>query len=78
MTNYDVVAKLIGPIRPTGDHGLDKRRLENLKEMIELVDKLLGDISTVTYARDNHQHSMKEMGKLAYEFLKDVKESDLP
>ena len=70
MTNYDVVKKLIGEIYPVGETHTDDRRFENLKEMIELVDKLLTDIDKVAYRnKDRVEFSMKRAGGCAKEFL---------
>jgi len=70
MTSYDVVKKLIGEIAPQGETNIDQKRLENLKEMTELVDQLLTDISLVAAEnRDRQEASMKEAGEFATKFL---------
>ena len=43
MTNYDVVKKLIGEVRPVGETNEDNRRLENLKALCELMDEIHTD-----------------------------------
>lgn len=49
MTNFDVVNKLIGEIRPVGDAAIDPQRLENLKAMCELMDEIHSAIDAVAY-----------------------------
>ena len=41
MDVYEVVEKLIGPVSPVGETHTDNARFENLKELIELTDRLL-------------------------------------
>lgn len=72
MTNYDVVTKLIGPIAPQGATHIDDKRLKNLKEMTELVQALITDIKYVAQYKDRHEASMKEAGKFADDFLKEL------
>ena len=67
---YDVVKKLIGKIRPVGETNTDNKRLENLKEMTELVDKLLIDIDKVACQyKDSHEYSVKQASEFAVKFL---------
>ncbi len=69
MTNYDVIKKLIGPIFPTGCHSTDQNRLENLKEMIEVVDKLLTDMDDIVVEnKEFHQESIKTIVKECSDF----------
>jgi len=70
MTNYDVVTKLIGPIKPVGETNRDEDRFLNLQEMTELVDKLLTDIDAVAYENMNRgEFSRKRAGEFAKKFL---------
>lgn len=70
MTNTDVIKKLIGDIQPAGSTEVDDVRFENLKAMCKLVNELVYEIDSVAYAnKDKHQHSMREMGEYAYNFL---------
>lgn len=48
MTNYDVVIKLIGEIRPVGDSSIDRQRLENLKDMIRLHEEMHAEIDSIS------------------------------
>ena len=49
MTNYDVVKKLIGDVRPKGDASRDGQILENLKALIELHAEIHKAIDDVAY-----------------------------
>lgn len=49
MTYYEIVRKLVGEINPCGDTITDKDRLENLKSMTDLIDKLLMDVNDVLF-----------------------------
>jgi hypothetical protein len=70
MTNYDVVKKLIGNVRPVGETREDEKRLENLKALCELMDEIHTEIDAVAYDfRNNHEYSIKEAVKVANDFL---------
>lgn len=71
MTLHEVVQKMIGPIRPVGDSNIDRERFENLKQLTELVDKLVTDIDDVAYYfKDRQEHSLKQASDFASNFLK--------
>lgn len=73
MKIYDVVKKLIGEIEPAGASHIDKKRLENLKDMIQLVKELLTDIECVRYDnKDMHEDSIKEAVDSINQFYKDI------
>jgi len=60
MTNYDVVKKLIGDVRPKGDASRDYQILENLKALIELHAEIHKAIDDVAYDfKDDKQGSVK-------------------
>lgn len=70
MTYYDVVMKLVGPVRPVGEHGTDMQRLENLRALTELVDNLVTEIDDIaTDHADSHEASRKECGEHCKRFL---------
>ena len=70
MTNYDVVKKLIGPIRPVGESNEDTKRLENLKAMCQLMEEIHTAIDAVAYDfRDDKQGSVKACQDYASKFL---------
>ena len=74
MDLYDVVTKLVGPIRPAGCSNTDRKRLKNLEAMTALVDKLLFDISDVANSKTSHEHSVKLAGEHADKFLTAIRE----
>lgn len=49
MTNYEIVKKLIGDIRPKGDASIDYEILENLKAMCDLHAEIHAAIGAVAY-----------------------------
>ena len=60
MTNYDVVKKLIGDVRPKGDASRDYQILENLKALIELHAEIHKAIDDIAYDfKDDKQSSIK-------------------
>lgn len=70
MTNYDIVKKLIGNIRPLVCSSRDKEILENLKAMCELMDEIHKAIDSVAYDfKDDKQASVKECCDYANKFL---------
>ena len=70
MTNYDVVKKLIGDIRPLGDASRDVKILENLKAMCELMDEIHTAIDSVAYDfKDDKQSSVVACCEYANKFL---------
>ena len=69
MEIYDVVTKLIGPVKPVGETNADNERFENLSNMCDLVDKLLTDIDDVGMQQDRHEFSRKRAGEYASKFL---------
>jgi hypothetical protein len=68
MEIIDVVTKLIGPIRPLGCEARDPERLENLKTMCDLVEKLTDKISEVA-DQVSYEESVKRAQKYANDFL---------
>ena len=73
MDYYEIVNRLIGSIEPYGSSHIDEKRFENLKEMTYLVERLVDDLKTIAEDNKNRQeHSMKEMGQYADNFLKNV------
>ena len=69
MEIYDVVIKLVGPVKPVGETYEDDRRFENLKVLTALVDKLLTDIDTVGMEKSRVEFSRNRAGKYADDFL---------
>jgi len=65
MDIYDIVHKLTGQILPVGETSEDERRLENLKVVCELVNKLVREIEIVSMNKN-------KAGKYADTFMKDL------
>lgn len=60
MTNFDVVKKLIGNVRPKGDASRDYEILENLKVLCELHAEIHKAIDDVVYDfRNSNEGSVK-------------------
>ena len=71
--NLYVTKKLLGDIDPVGESNIDVKRLENLEETIQLVDRLIYDIFQVSLEKNNQYHSVKISGERAYKYLKSLK-----
>jgi hypothetical protein len=69
MELHDVVMKLVGPVEAIGDSHFDAERLANLKALTGLVEKLLLEIHAAARSANNHQDSMRAIGRYAMEFL---------
>ena len=74
MTNYDVIKKLLGSIKPAGETHIDDIRLFNLKETIEVVDKLLVDINDVAKCIGRSEYSIKKAATIANDYLIKISE----
>lgn len=70
MTNYDVVKKLIGDVRPKGDASRDYEILENLRDLIELHSEIHRAIDDVAYDfKDRYEGSVKMCQQEASKYL---------
>lgn len=74
MEIVDIVRKLIGPVTPTGQHGVDVERRKNLDELTTLVDKLLFDINSLVPFANRPEASMKAIGQDAAAFMEGIEE----
>ena len=73
MTNYDVVSKLIGNVRPQAESEKDEAALKNLKEMCKLTRELLEEIDMALCQRfDAKEASVLKVQQYALDFLKEV------
>lgn len=61
MTNYDIVKKLIGDVRPKGDASRDYEILENLKELIKLHAEIHKVIDDIAYDFKNDEQGTVKM-----------------
>lgn len=70
---YEVVEKLNGEVKPYGATHIDGARYENMKTFIEVFRKMHILIDNVaTDYKDHHEHSIKEIVKLANNQLDDM------
>lgn len=72
MTHYDIVKKLIGPIKPVGSTEIDTERFANLEVTINLVDLLLIEIESVANMIDRPEYSVKKAAEFANTYLKGI------
>ena len=77
MTLFEIVMKLNGPISHVGKHEVDQLRLENMKSLTLLVDKLLFEINTQARYSDRPEASVAAIGIHARDFLNEIKDTDL-
>lgn len=75
MKLHEIVMKLVGPVTPIGETQEDGRRLENMRVLTELVDRLLFVINAASHNADRTEASMKVIGVHARDFMKAVKDS---
>jgi len=67
---YEVITKLVGPIRPVGCGSRDPERHENLKKFIEVFDKMHVEIDDIAYSYSkSHESSVKKSADIANEHL---------
>ena len=74
MELHEIVMKLVGPVMPVGETREDERRLENMKALTELVDRLLFEVDAVSHNADRGEASMKAVGVHARDFMTAVKD----
>ena len=72
--NLYVTKKILGNIDPVGETNEDEKRLENLEETIQLVDRLIYDIFQVSLNKNSQYHSVKISSERAYKYLKSLKD----
>ena len=69
-TIKEVIDRIIGNIQPAGDTALDNERTKNLDLYIELLDLMTTDIYKIAFKKDDHRHSIQDMGNKAFKHLK--------
>lgn len=69
---YEVVCKLIGPIEPVGETHEDTKRLANIKQLTEMLEKLVADLDSVAHNAKREEASMKAIGMHALDFLNEL------
>lgn len=70
-----LVMKLIGKIEPAGDTSIDDERFDNVKDLIDLVDKLLVNLSEIEYRyRKDQLISRVNISNYINQWLRDTHE----
>jgi len=77
LSHLGIVHKIIGPIDPVGDSGVDEKRYENLLQTIHLLHSLIMDLRDVASHKISHEHSVKKAGEKADKFLQSIPEEYL-
>ena len=73
MTLINVIEKLIGPIKPIGESDTDRIRLQNLKELTDLLNYFILEIDEIaTSNKDRQESSMQLIGEHCAKFLDDL------
>lgn len=75
MELNEIVMKLIGDINAVGETHEDAQRLANLKELTNLIDKLLYEVSWAARDELREEASVRAIGKHAAKFLQELKEA---
>ena len=73
-TIIEVVDNLVGEVEAVGETWEDKRRLDNLKKMIDLSDHLLRQIYEASLTRNRVEATMKKIGETAYDYLQSARD----
>lgn len=71
---YDVVKELIGSIDPVGESYTDAKVLYNIKELIDLTDRLIADICLATRNTTGNEYTVWNVGEHARKYLIDLAE----
>lgn len=70
ISAIEIVTKIVGEVRPTGDSSRDLERLKNLKELCELTNELVALIDDIrTNNHHSHEHSVKLISDYAGNFI---------
>ena len=75
MELHEIITKLTGPIQAVGETNSDARRFENLEATLELLDRLIFDVSEAARSANRPEASMAKIGKRAQAFLDDLRDS---
>lgn len=67
-----VIETLVGPIEATGEGYEDRKRLENLKTLIETTDWCIGSLLSASNAISRFEYSMFQIGKTANDALVEI------
>ena len=70
---YEIITGMVGRITPVGETYEDAQRANNLEVYCDIVYLLLQDIIDIAPMRYSSYHSVKEIGKEAYNGLLGIK-----
>ena len=74
-TKEEVIEYIIGPINPVGSTHIDRARIENLKDLLEILEKLVFQVDQIVIHNKNRpEMSMRDAGKIADDFLRDIRD----
>lgn len=76
MEIYEILKKLIGEIEPCGDSAIDEQRKRNLLVFIDVLDQMLAELNKITEYGDSPEFSMKNIGEIARDKLREIKNED--
>jgi hypothetical protein len=68
----EIVTRLVGPVSPVGDSGIDEKRIKSLMSLTALVDCLLLDIRNASSYASRPEASMNKIGLYARNYLAEV------
>ena len=74
LSKQEVLIKLVGPITPCGDSNIDKIRLENLEELIEITENSITNIISVARYYQSYEYSVAVIGNRANKFITELKD----
>lgn len=64
----EIIDAMIGPISPTGDHGKDVERFQNMEDLFEVMNHYVRLIEDISERNNAPQESIKLLGQKAYEY----------
>lgn len=70
FTVQEIIKRMIGVVVPVGETNEDEKRFENLKDLCDLVEDLIGIIGEVS-EKNSYEHSVKRASDYAKRFLKE-------
>ena len=74
MDVKEIVMKLVGPIDPVGESHTDTKRLENLKELNDVILSLMAEVEGVLNSNESvHEYSRKEAANKARKLIRMMK-----
>lgn len=74
FTTSEIIDKLLGVTDPIGKSEVDAERWMNLKNKIDLADRLLNEISYLRKHKNAYEASVKEIGITANKFMESIRD----